>query len=110
MISITSATRKVLFKELRTSKLFDTQARVSRVKTLDGGVVVTHSGVTDGDRTLQVKARLSDDQATSLKSIYTNDTFVNIAFSDGLFYGVIQDLKSIKGELNMTILIKERDA
>jgi len=109
MISITSATRSVIFQELKTSILDDVQARVSRVKTLDGGVVVTHSGVTDGDRTLQIKARLTETQAIALKAIYTNDTFISIAFTDGVFYGVIQTLKSIKHELNMTILIKERD-
>jgi len=109
MISITSSTRSAIIKELKTSDLHSTTARVSRAKTLDGGVSITHSGTTDGDRTLKIKAKITKTQSDALWAIYNNDTFIQIAFSDGVFYGVIENFKTNNGNLDMTILIKERD-
>ena len=73
MISISTLTVKtvsnVVFEESPKSKLRDLSARVSRTATLDGGCVITHSGVTDADRTFDIRAELTEDQADALREI-----------------------------------------
>ena len=74
MISISTITPQtvstVVFNETVQSRLRDLTARVSRTATLDGSCVITHSGVTDADRTLDIRAQLTADQADDLQAIY----------------------------------------
>lgn len=74
------------------SQIKKASARVSKVKTLDGGVVVTHSGFSDGDRNININASLSDTDAEILWNIFTTQTFVNVATDDGFFNAVIKSV------------------
>jgi hypothetical protein len=113
MISISSivqnVTGAVIINETLTSVLKSNTARISRVATLDGGSVITHSGYSDGDRTLSVYARLNKAQSDLLWGIFKNETFVLVSISDGLFYSSIQRVRIDNGDLSMTILIKNRE-
>lgn len=113
MISISSViqnvTGAVVINESLTSAFKTNTARVSRVTTLDGGSVITHSGYSDGDRTLSVYARISEAQANILWNIFRNETFVLVSIPDGLYYATIQRLRTDNGNLSMTILIKNRE-
>ena len=84
-------------------------ARVHRVKTLDGGVHISHLGVSDGDRTLTVTARINEAQAAVLWAFYQDSTFVHVGTPGGFFIAVIKDLEINNGKIKMTILIKERE-
>lgn len=98
----------VQFQESSESTLGDWIARVSRTKTLDGGVWINNSGVVDGDRTFTIKADLTEDHADGLEYIYRNYQTVNLSCSEGLFSGSIQALGLNNGELNMKFYVKEK--
>ena len=112
MISISTLTPKtvsnVVFKEFRSSKLGELTARVSRTGTLDGDCAITHSGVTDADRTLEIRASLTKAIADDLKEIYENNLFVNLSCNQGLFYGAIDPCNISNGDLRMKFLVKEK--
>jgi len=113
MISISTFTQNtsgaIVIKENASSKLKENISRVSRSKTLDGGVHIIHSGVSDGDRTLKIKSRISLSNENILWAIYNDETFLLISFTDGLYNGVIENMKINKGDLNMTFLILESE-
>ena len=95
MISITSKTGSsegVIFEELQTSKLRDMIPRVTKSKTLDGGVVYDHRGMVTADREFIVNARLTQSQFEALQTIVQNETYVNLSSQEGFFEGVISDL------------------
>jgi len=92
MISITSKTGSsdgLIFEELPTSKLRDLVPRVTKAKTLDGGVVYDHRGMITADREFEIKANLTEPQAIALQLIVENETFINLSNNEGFFEGVI---------------------
>lgn len=113
MISISaitqSTTSAIILDELSTSALNTNTSRVSRKTTLDGGNVITHSGYSDGDRTLSIYARINEDQADTLWAIFRSETFILVSIPDGLYYSIIQRLRTDNGDLSMTILVKNRE-
>ena len=69
MVSITSRTgtsEGVIFAELPSSKFKKVEPRITKSRTLDGGVYIDHRGVVEGDRELEIRARLDADQAAAL--------------------------------------------
>ena len=111
MISIATITANtagnVIISELPDSVLDDQSARVSRVKTLDGGVVINHGGVVVGDRTLSIKCYLSDVDEAKIKTLFENEVMVMVAIKAAVYTGVIADMKH-KTTTNLTIYLKER--
>ena len=112
MISISTITANtagnVILDEHPNSEIHRGSARVSRTATLDGGVVLTHSGFSHGDRTLRIKARVDQDQADAIWVLHTTETLLVVAVKDGVFYCAIQDLQLDNGDCRITILIKEK--
>ncbi|WP_319577665.1 hypothetical protein [uncultured Desulfobacter sp.] len=92
------------------SKLSNIEARVARQATLDGGCVVTHSGVAHGDRKFEIRTEINADQKASIEYIHENSTLVNVACSEGFFLGVISLIDTSTPNLKMTILIKSKEA
>lgn len=84
------------------SQLRQASARVSKTKTLDGGVVVMHNGFADGDRSININTVLSKSDADVLWNIFTTQTFVTVAIEDGVYNAVIKSLK-IKDKVRMII-------
>jgi len=113
MISISKITQStesnaaVIIREKAKSKIKNAAARVSRSATLDGGAVIEHLGFSDGDRQLDIFARIDESMSSNVWSIFTGETFINISTADGFFYGVIDRLKVDNGDMQMTLLIKE---
>jgi hypothetical protein len=114
MIGISTLTANtaghLVIHEKKASLLNDHPARVSRTKTLDGGVYINHSGVSDGDRTLNVVARLSDADRTRLVNIHKTETFVRVAIPDGMFQAAISSVRQQQADTIITILIKEKES
>ena len=112
MISLSTITANtagvVVLEEHPSSEIHRGSARVSRTATLDGGVVLTHSGFAHGDRTLKIEAVISQTQADALWVLHTTETLLVVAVKDGVFYCAIQDLQLDHGDCRITILIKEK--
>ena len=92
------------------SELSQIKARVSRQATLDGGCVITHSGVSPGDRTFRIKTAISFDQKALIEHIHENSVLVNVSCSEGFFLGAISYIDTSTPKLTMTILIKTKEA
>ena len=113
MISISTITADVngavIFKEMPDSRIADLEARVSRNATLDGGAEVVHSGVSDGDRTFQIRTNtLTETQVNNLKTIFESGNMVVVSSEIGCFYAAISRLKTDKNIIEMTIIVKEK--
>jgi len=85
-------------------------ARVARVKTLDGGVHIGLSGVSDGDRTLSVAAVVSGADGATLWAIFRAGRQVHVSTPDGFYIAVIQALQINNGYANITIFVKSKEA
>ena len=113
MISISTTTANingnVVLSKISVSKLMAKTARVSRTKTLDGGVYIGHSGYSDGDRTLSIAGNITTDQAAILKNMIEFYTGVLISMEDGLFFGAIPSMTAEDGALKMTIYIENKE-
>ena len=83
MISITSKSGSsdgVIFDESKESGFKTFEPRVTKSKTLDGGVVYDHRGMVTADREFRIRAsNLSIAQISALQTIIENETYVNLA-------------------------------
>lgn len=98
----------VVFKLLPDSNLEAYERRVSRIKTLDGGCVITDSGYSDSDRTIRAIVRYDEQKYCTIKTIFQNNAIVNIALRDGLYSGAMQSLSINENTIRVTVLVKER--
>lgn len=111
MISITTCVRNlagtVLIDDSRNFTPETLQARVSRIKTLDGSCVIVHSGVTDGDRTLKVVGVLDMETRDRLRNIFYNETAVCVSSRQGFYQGAMQSLQleNGRGETTVSLLL-----
>ena len=112
MIGISTITANpnghIIINEKRDSELKRFPARVTRSATLDGGAVIQHSGFSHGDRKLRVMATLSEDDAAIIEFLHQTKTLLNISVQDGFYSGAFSNLIIDNGEMDLTILIKEK--
>lgn len=111
MISVTGAQSmlNVIFKsgDLE-SESYTREARVSRVKTLDGNVLMTHEGFNAGDSDLLVKVtNASAAEESTLKTIFETDTLVGISCRDGYYHGAISQIRARSGQIDFKFTIKD---
>jgi hypothetical protein len=91
------------------SELKTNSRRVSRSATLDGGVVITDGGYSDGDRTFRVNYRdMSQEDEAKLWEIFKNYSQVIISNIEGCFSGVLEYVKCQNGSGTVSIMYKER--
>jgi hypothetical protein len=110
MVSITSRTGTsagVIFQELPSSKFKRIEPRVTKSRTLDGGVYIDHRGVAEGDRVFEIKARLDQETAAALELLHKNETLVNIACLQGFYLGAISYLEIDNGEMDLTFWVHD---
>jgi hypothetical protein len=110
MVSITSITGTsagVIFQELPSSKFKEISPRITKSRTLDGGVYIDHRGVAEGDREFVIKARLDKETADALELLHLNETLVNIACLQGFFLGAISYLSIDNGEMELTFWVHD---
>ncbi len=113
MISISTTTASingnVVLRNHAGSKLREKPMRISRTKTLDGGVYINYGGYSDGDRTLSVSATITkaqEDKINSLAELYTS--FL-LSMEDGLYTGSISSFTADNGKLSMTMYLEQRE-
>ncbi|WP_301585021.1 hypothetical protein [Halomonas alkaliantarctica] len=88
------------------STLGDISRRVSRVRTLDGGVSVTNRGHSPGDRTITLSfSGMPHALVEQARRMVRLHSFVTVSTPDGCFIGVPSDYAERRNEL--TILITE---
>lgn len=113
MISISTTVANtaghVILKKHAGSKLKEKSLRVSRTKTLDGGVYINHSGYTDGDRTLSITGTVTEAQAIKLNSMAELYTSFLFGLDDGLYLGSILTMTAENGALKMTVYLKQKE-
>ena len=85
------------------------EARVSRTATVDGGCVITHSGVSHSDRTFRISTSINTNQKALIEHIHENSVLVHISCSEGFFLGAISYIDTSTAKLTMTILIKNKE-
>lgn len=107
--ALTQAGGSITFQENRIeTELGNTSARVQRSACLDGTAELKHHGVSDGDRTFQIMATLSEEDTVALWNIYQLGVQVYLSCSEGFFLGAIETFSLNNGNLNMTFLVKEK--
>jgi len=65
-------------------------SRVQRTATLDGGVVISHMGYADGDRTVTVKGQIDENAESNLWDLFKKGSMVNVSIGDGFFRAAIE--------------------
>jgi len=112
MIAISTMTQNIsgslVLYEDESSDFEDYSTRVSRTKTLDGGVHINHSGFSHGDRTFIVIAKITEAEGVIAKNIQQTETLIWISCKEGFFSGVIESIKIDGMDLTMSIMIKEK--
>ena len=97
----------IIILEEKGTIIKDSQPRVSRVATLDGGCVIDHKGYSDSDRRLNIRAFLDETEEGQVW-LLKNETLLTISMQEGVFTGVISDVRIDDGDLRLTFLIKEK--
>lgn len=113
MISLSSVTfdldGSVVLHNTDRSDLTNTERRVTRTATLDGGVVLADMGYVDGDRTLRVSVRNPSLELEG-QTAYLQRTYplVIMTCREGGFLGTIATMQHRRGELSIDFLVKEK--
>jgi len=89
------------------TKLRENSRRLTRTKTLDGGVVITDSGFSHGDRTFEVAISSTSALWSSLWAIFQNSLWITVSSEEACFLAKMEDLKERNGKITMKILISE---
>jgi hypothetical protein len=97
----------ILTPLLGDTNLKGNERRVSRTKTLDGGVVITDSGLAAGDRTFEISLQSEKSLWEVLWSIFTDSLWVTISTDEACFLAKIKDIQDQGGKIKITALIKE---
>ena len=94
--------------ELPTSELYTQTRRVSRRQLLDGSVSIYDGGISDGDRTLNIQARATQqtlNRAAELQRLYNR---LIISAPDGVYIGLIENLAYDAPILSLSIMLEKR--
>lgn len=102
-----STTGAIIFDLRGDSEVYVSQPRVKRTATLDGGAVIDHQGYSAGDRTIEVRARLTAEKAEQIWSMHKDETLLMVHTHEGSYYGAISDLRLDRGDMRLTFLTKE---
>jgi hypothetical protein len=82
--------------------------RVSRTKTLDGGVVITDSGFAHGDRDMSITAQSSALLWNRLWTFFQAAALITVSTDEGCFSAAPDTIQEGEGKIIMNVLIKEK--
>ncbi len=83
------------------------ERRVSRVKTLDGGCVITDGGISAGDRTLNIALQSSKTLWDVINGIFKNTSWVTVSTDESCYLAKISNISEADGKITINILIKQ---
>lgn len=98
----------IIIDEAPNSEYRNGPGRVTRTANLDGSTTINHGGVQDGDRSFKVFGSLTSAEVTTMWYIFQNSTLVTVCTPDGAYKGAIDFLDVNGGNLDLSLLIKER--
>jgi hypothetical protein len=88
---------------------YDNVARISRQKTLDGSSVISHYGVTDTDRDIEIEANVTTATFNIVDTFFRNGTELRLSFWEGSYLVLIDRLrKERNGLMSMIFYVKEK--
>ena len=93
---------------LPNSDLRAAERRVSRVRTLDGGVVLNDSGFSHGDRTLRIRISSSRALWDRLWALFRTAATVTLSLDDGCYRGALSGITEAEGRIELNILVREK--
>lgn len=113
MISISTPTFDVAGSEVLNpdikSDIDTVERRVSRTKTLDGGVTIDDMGFSWGDVTLKLLfSALSEATAENIRRLTSSYTNLIVSTKDGVFSTSPSRFDNKEGVVTLTLLIKEK--
>lgn len=82
--------------------------RVTRRKTLDGGVVITDGGFAHGDRDLSIRIMSSEALWAKLWTFFQAVLTVTISTDDGCYVASLEKISENNGEIYLSIMLKEK--
>lgn len=88
MISISPQVQSnyfILLREMAMSRIKEYARRISRTATLDGDSVITDSGYTDTDRTLEIRARIAAAQESILTYLLQTYSLLTVVTDEGCY-------------------------
>ena len=100
------STYHLLLQHRATSRIREYTRRVSRTATLDGSSVITDSGYTDTDRTLEIRAEISENERDDLAYMFKTYSLLNVSTPDGFFSCAPRRLVPGNGEMVLTLLVQ----
>ena len=80
--------------------------RVTRYATLDSGAYLDDAGYSDGDRTITVSLRGTEDLFDALVYLIKNYGLMYVFLPDGAFTGAIASVDPNDGNITVSVLIK----
>jgi len=89
------------------TKTREATRRVERRTTLDGGVVITDSGFSHGDRTLYLQIASTESLWAALWSFFTTSATVTVSTDEGCYLAVIERMAEQNGVIEITVLLQE---
>ncbi len=104
-----SLTGHLILQESSASIFSDLSRRVSKTATLDGGVLLTDLGYSEGDR--EFKLELLTEDSTSilaLKRLVEAYSLLYLSCKEGVYKGVIANLKYDTYPVTFNFSIKDR--
>jgi len=82
--------------------------RMARIPTLDGGAVIDHRGLCQGDRTLTIKAALTRTEYARFYRMIASETLFTLSCEQGFFTGAIQSISGTGGYVSISFLVLEK--
>lgn len=82
--------------------------RISRTKTLDGGVSISDSGFSDGDRTLMLRMQTTETLWARLWTLFCNAPALTLTCDEGCFLAAARNLTEKKGTITMEIYFNRK--
>jgi hypothetical protein len=83
------------------------ERRVTRTKTLDGGCIITDGGVAAGDRTFTIVSQSNKTLWDLIRSMHEDAQWVTVSTDEACYLAKIERIQEQDGKINLSILIKE---
>lgn len=83
------------------------ERRLTRTKTLDGGVVITDGGVAAGDKTLELRITSDRTLWQTLRALSEDALWVTVSTDEACYLAKIERISESDGQIKMTIMVKE---